>query len=82
MASKRKIAVLLATLALILATLHQTTTAMAEDNTTVVIIGPQPIIQLDLFLRIVLQLIVATLALALLASLLLLLSRTFAIPLL
>jgi len=79
-ASKRKTAVLLATLTLILATLHQAATAIAVDNATVIIIGPQPTIQLDPFLRIMLQLVMAVMVLALLASLLLLLSETFTIP--
>ena len=80
MASKRKIAVLLATLTLILATLHQAATAIAVDNTTVIIIGPQPTVQLDFFLRTMFQLVMAVMVLALLASLLLLLSETFTIP--
>lgn len=79
MTSKRKIAVLLATLTLTLITLHQIAVAIAAGNATVIIIGPQPTIQLDSFLRIVLQLIVATMTLALLASLLLLLSKVFTI---
>ena len=80
MASKRRIAVLLATLTLILATLHQAATAIAVDNATVIIIGPQPTIELDPFLRTVLQLVMAVMVLALLASLLLLLSETFTFP--
>lgn len=69
MASKRKIAVLLATLTLILATLHQAATAIAVDNATVIIIGPQPTIELDPFLRTMLQLVMVIIAFMLLVSL-------------
>ena len=80
MTPRRKIAVLL-TLALTLATLHQIAVVIAADNATVIIIGPQPTTQLDPFLRTALQLIVVAMVIVLLASLLLLLTKAFTIPL-
>jgi len=79
--SRRKTIALLATLALALATINQATTAIATDNATVIIIGPQPTSQLDSFLRTMLQLVIVVLALTLLASLLLITSKTFTIQL-
>jgi len=81
-ASKRRIVALLPTLTLLILAVCQTLPATATDNATVIVIGPQPANQPDSFLRTIMQLVMAVLILVLLASMLLIVSNTFSIPLL
>jgi len=81
MTSKRRTVAHLTTLMLLMLIACQALPATATNNATIIVIGPQPTNQPDPFLRTVLRLATVILILALLGSLLLIISSTFTIPL-